>query len=83
MGKFSKILGVLVLLVVIFAGSMIFVGSSKLTKTYEVQPAAVTIPNSELSRHIYTNWRQADWKSILISLKNYLRFQLLWRWLVT
>ncbi len=37
------VLGVLFLLVVIFAGTMFFIGSSKLTKTYAVQPVEVVI----------------------------------------
>ena len=38
------IFGVLIVLVVVFAGILFFTGNSKLTKTYQVQPAAVIIP---------------------------------------
>lgn len=39
------ILGILLVFVIIFAGTMIFVGSSKLIKTYDVEPVNVTIPD--------------------------------------
>jgi mono/diheme cytochrome c family protein len=42
-------LGVLIVLVIVFAGVMVFMGNSKLTKTYQVQPAAIVIPEDELS----------------------------------
>ena len=42
-------LGILVILVIVLAGAMFFIGGSKLTKTYEIQPAAVEIPNDEKS----------------------------------
>jgi mono/diheme cytochrome c family protein len=42
-------LGVLIVLVIVFAGVMLFMGNSKLTKTYQVQPAAIVIPEDELS----------------------------------
>jgi mono/diheme cytochrome c family protein len=38
------VLGILIVLVIIFAGVLFFMGNSKLTKTYQVQPAAVVIP---------------------------------------
>ena len=42
------VLGFLIVLVVVFAGVMFFIGNSKLTKIYQVQPATVVIPdNSE------------------------------------
>jgi len=41
------ILGVLIGLVIVFAGIMFFRGNSKLTKTYQVQPAAMVIPEDE------------------------------------
>jgi len=48
MKKFLKwigiVFGILFVLVLIIAGSMYAIGSSKLTKTYQVQPAAITIP---------------------------------------
>jgi len=38
------ILGILIGLVIVFAGVMFFRGNSQLTKTYQVQPAAIVIP---------------------------------------
>jgi mono/diheme cytochrome c family protein len=38
------VIGILVVLLIVFGGSMFAIGSSQLTKTYEIQPATVTIP---------------------------------------
>jgi mono/diheme cytochrome c family protein len=43
------ILGILLILVIMLAGTMFFIGGSKLTKTYAIQPAAVEIPNDKNS----------------------------------
>lgn len=43
------VLGVLFVLVIVVAGSMYFIGSSKFTKTYQVEPVAVTIPEDDIS----------------------------------
>jgi mono/diheme cytochrome c family protein len=49
------ILGVLVLLVLVIAGSLFIKGSSQLSKTYQVQPVAITIPDdgSSIARGAY------------------------------
>ena len=41
------VLGVLIGLVIIFAGIMYFRGNSILTKTYQIQPAAIVIPEDQ------------------------------------
>jgi len=45
----SITLGVLILLVLVIAGSLFIKGSSQLSKTYQVEPVAITIPNDESS----------------------------------
>ena len=42
-------LGVLIILVVVIAGSLFIKGSSQLRKTYQVEPVAITIPNDDSS----------------------------------
>ena len=41
--------GILIMLVIVFAGAMFFIGSSKLAKNYEVQPDAIVIPEDKQS----------------------------------